>query len=932
MSESIFTLYSDEKFERILYYLKERGFVTFDDLASFDFDELLFVPGVTESLVLEAKQLFSSYSKDSLSVPEITNTSEAVSEDLHVPYNNSNIYETNMYSNEDECLPKQANKLKDALIIDVFLNVPRSAPFIKKCIADGKLFMSQLTDTDFDNAINIKGIGIASAENLRRVFVEFMNSASNFVCYSDSNELSKLYYLENIASENRAIPITLLCNIRLPKNGIDLFIKNNFLTVGDLCDRGLTLQEYFFARTINSYFSVPVTKRFVDTIEALKKNEKFCILKRCEGATLEQIGNVLQITRERARQILYKTCRKLVDIAELIASVLLASDKSIFSFTDLTNLFRSEELAAYCKLVLQQSEYVRYFKFSDSFVKTEICGHNVDERLEEFVSDIIGKGINFYDNLELIESELINYNLGFFDVVDIMNYLVHNGYRFYGDFVTKGHQSYALICHDAVRKFFSFDIKLDSDENNEDMRKLRHIIAKHYHGAYLPPNNRALTAGITRDPSKLILCGRGRYCPIEKVIYSISLFEELHRFIISSPQTSFYYSELFSHFQGRFLAETNIDNPNFLHGMLKYLYPNEFAYERDLLIKIGELREDIDDRLSHLLLNKGRAMTKAEIKQSIPGINDFVITFSATRLPAVIQWDYNEYNHINNIKITQNERTVLYETIKTQLELYNGYSNDALLFHAVKDVCGDLLSRNNITKPQNLFYVVSCFFEESFRFRRPHILSKDFPIKEITATNIARALLHCETYLNYEEYCRLAAKLGWASGTVSSIFCNLEKDFIRISENDYVHKDYFSVSKELIESLAALLQELVCKSGYFAISSIFDYELFPKCSYKWNGFLLESLITEYNTGFRIIYPQIQDRRCQKGIIVPNDSPYNTFEELVIGILKSDNISNLSEIQLLKYLKLRGLIVTNTIPQELYKNPKIQFKNEVFTIK
>ncbi|HQK35430.1 MAG TPA: DNA-directed RNA polymerase subunit alpha C-terminal domain-containing protein, partial [Spirochaetales bacterium] len=945
MSESIFTLYSDERFEKICYYLKERGFITLDALAHFDFNELMFVPGVSEFMISEAKQLFSLCCISSLTADETSNTTESTCEEISVSLENADIHEDEMLSDEQKHLPQQAVKVKDALIADVYFHVPRSAPFILKCNADGKSLMSELTDTDFDNAANLRGLGVASAENLRRVYNEFINSPSTYVKDSEIDEVlhpsdpisclplsvraknclkraglssfeellsltaedlmnirnmgvktcqevltfretsafpktdsSKIYNFENIASENRLIPIPLLRNIGISEQAIDLFLRNNLFTVGDLCDRGLTSQEYSFVRTVNNYLSVPVTQHFTDAIEALKDSAKISISRRCNGATLEEIGKELQVTRERVRQILTKTCRKLASTAELVASILLSSNKAAFSTSDLINLFTSEELAMYCKLILQESEYVRYFKFSDKFIKATVCGDSIEDRLKEYAEEIIGEGINFYDNLELIEYELKKCNLDYFDAVDIMNFLVHNRYRFYGDYVTKGSQPYAIVCYDAVCKFFRFDIKLDSNEDNQDMLKLRQIISKHYQGAPLPTNNRALTAGMTRDSSKLILSGRGRYCPIEKVIYSVSLFEEVHNFIINSPQTSFYYSELFSHFKGRFLAETNIDNPNFLHGMLKCLYPDEFEYERDLMSKVGELRQNIDNRLSQLLLENGRSMTKAEIKQSIPGINDFVITFSVMRLPEVIQWDYNEFNHIDNIIITPEERIMLFNAIKAQTEFHDGYSSDALLFSAVKNTCSEFLSRNNIVNPQNLYYVVSCLFEKDYRFRKPHILSKDFPIKEITAANIAQILLHCETDLNYEKYCRLATDLGWAGGTLHAIFTDLEKDFVRISENDYVRKNYFGASQSLINSLSELLRELVSRSGYFAFSSIFDYEAFPKCSYKWNGFLLESLITEYDTGYRVIYPQIRDRRYQRGIIVPNNSPYHTFED------------------------------------------------------
>ncbi|MDD4201035.1 MAG: DNA-directed RNA polymerase subunit alpha C-terminal domain-containing protein, partial [Eubacteriales bacterium] len=774
MSESIFTLYSDERFEKILYYLKERGVITFNALMRFDFNELLFVPGVTESLIVEAKQLFSLHKTCPVIASEDPNITESPCE--LAAYESSSkidLEEIPINVNPFDRTPQQGDNIKDVLLSDTSENIDSlktpnlkslsSLHFVKQidyfplsnraknclkhtsissleellstteedlmrirnmgrktcqeildfcsnifCLEVGDTFshleseLSSLNQVGFSTLSNrakncLKLAGISSLEELQSLAEEDLLTIKNLgvktrqeilnyreTAISPSVDPTKLYYLENIAPENRPIPISLLHNIGMSEQGLDLFLRNNLFTVGYLCDRGLTPQEYSFARMINDYFSIPITKHFTDAVEALKDSAKISISKRCSGATLEEIGKELQVTRERVRQILAKTCRKLTGIAELVAGVLLSLDKAAFSFSDLINLFRSEESAMCCKLVLQESEYVRYIKFSDSFIKADVCGADIEDRLKEYTDEIISEGINFYDNLELIESELEKHSLGYFDALDIMNFLIHNKYRFYGDYVTKGTQPYAIVCHDAVRKFFRFDIKLDSDEDNADMHTLRQIIAKHYQGVHLPPNNRALTAGMTRDPSKLILSGRGRYCPIEKVIYSVSLFEELHSFITNSPQTSFYYSELFSHFQGRFLAETNIDNPNFLHGMLKCLYPNEFTYERDLMSKVGEPRQDIDDRLSQLLLENGRAMTKAEIKHAIPGINDFVILFSVMRLPEVIQWDYNEFNHIDNINITHEERAMLLASIKAQTDLHNGYSSDALLFTAVK--------------------------------------------------------------------------------------------------------------------------------------------------------------------------------------------------------------------------------------------------------
>ena len=58
MRESILTLYSEEKFDRIVFYLKEHEIICTEALENFNFDELASVPGVSEELISEAKLFF----------------------------------------------------------------------------------------------------------------------------------------------------------------------------------------------------------------------------------------------------------------------------------------------------------------------------------------------------------------------------------------------------------------------------------------------------------------------------------------------------------------------------------------------------------------------------------------------------------------------------------------------------------------------------------------------------------------------------------------------------------------------------------------------------------------------------------------------------------------------------------------------------------
>ena len=741
----------------------------------------------------------------------------------------------------------------------------------------------------------------------------------------------KTYRLTGIDEVNKNIPLPLLKHVYPNNRNIEPLRRNGRETVGDLCECDLSREEYSIIVPAKEFLSVSVIDHFREMIDSQNDNARISLLRRGAGATLQEIGNELRISRERVRQISAKTCRQLKGAAELIAGVMFSTHDGVFTSAELHRLLGSRQLTRCCQLVLKESNYIRQFNFSNKTIRADLCPPEPERSLAVLVREVIGEGANFPDKTPRLESGLQEASLWFFDLTDVKNFLVREGYYFYGDYVAKGKQSYSSVCCDAIKKYYSFDVKLDDDDNNEDMKRLREIIAEHYQGVSLPSSNKAVTSAITRDTSRIVLSGRGRYCPLEKVELSDALIKDIYQFIKSKRQTTFYYSELFAHFKNRLLRESNVHNYNFLHGMLKCLYPDEFVYERDMLIKNDSQRMDFNHRLSLLLKQHGRAMSKTEICKTIRGINSFVITYAAIRLPEIIKWDYNEFNHIGNLVIKPADADSLEAVLLSQLKANYGYCSDTLLYNAALKKIRGFMKRNDINNARNLFYVADHLFGDKYRFRKPHIVVADFPVQDLSVVNIARALLKSGGFLNHDEYQDLAKKLGWAGGTLHAVFYELKIDYVRISENDYVRKDYFKMTKKAKRALSLILQERVKDTGYCAVGLIRDYDGFPQCGYPWNGFLLEALISEYGLGFRVISPRVKDRRFQKGLIVPEDSRYNTFEELVVGLLKESGQYTIAKAGLTQFLRELG-IINNCLPRELYKSGEILFKNESFVVK
>ena len=76
-------LYHDDTFNNVVYFLNECGFSFLEDLKTFDFDELLFVPGVSENIIEEAKNL---YFDSQNAQKQESNCAEASEECFPVPF------------------------------------------------------------------------------------------------------------------------------------------------------------------------------------------------------------------------------------------------------------------------------------------------------------------------------------------------------------------------------------------------------------------------------------------------------------------------------------------------------------------------------------------------------------------------------------------------------------------------------------------------------------------------------------------------------------------------------------------------------------------------------------------------------------------------------------------------------------------------------
>ncbi len=862
-------LLAEPQYECIVFFLSEHGYIYPHDLVGFDFDELFFVPGVTDEIFEKSKRILVEHIDDNgtenlpLSqetvkefddsieqLETVVSSTEASEKTVVVP--DQSIHNSSQIEDID-----RSQLLSSISVKEAFENVPRSSAFLRFCREYGIENLFDLEQIDF-SLIHVKGLGPSTILKIKEVF------------------------------ENKREAV-LSGEIMIPK----------------------------LQKTVYEWFD--------EVFSSFKERDLGCLLARSQGWTLQATGDLFGITRERVRQITAKAVRMLQAPCKAIVHTL-AENRQFITTADIKAKFNEQNQIDVISFVLKNSEFVVYFSFADKYVLSIVVPENWERRLSKIAVEIIGDSINYYDSLDVIDEQLSHYGVSFLDSMDYFGYLLENRYKALGDFVVKKAQAYRNICLSVIRRHFPNGIKLDMYEDNVDMAKLRSIVRKEFGDVKLPDNNRALMARVT---PALILCGRGRYISPENSDFDISIIEQIVDYINGRSETSLYYSEIFTAFSGVLLAQTGIDNFNYLHGVLKYLYPDDFTFERDLMVKKGMKREDFDTRLEQLIKDHHRPVSRTEIQDRILGVTDIRITNSLIRIPKLIQWDYNEFNHIDNLCLNPEDiekiSTILCELTGEQ----KGYCSENKLFDVVSNKMPEFISRNAIQNSHNLFYIISYLFRNKYRFSRPHIASEEFPNIELTNANIAKVFTQQSERLFYPDLVEMGRRAGWSSGTLTMVINAVENDYCKVGLNDYILRKSFHIDVAAQEKISQAVSDLLSESGYYGIFAIYNYDTFPSVPYEWNEFLLQTVLEEYDLGFKILEPNTKDRRFKRGIIVSKSCECNSFEDFVIEQMKSDSVKTILEADFSSYLRRKGLVLTTSIPQEFYGGDGVRFENGSF---
>lgn len=750
-------------------------------------------------------------------------------------------------------------------------------------------------------------------------------------------------YFANMDDSNYQLPIYSLSIVGLTLKMVKNLNAKGFVKCGHLVPiTDAEIIRYLGKRSIETFQQVAtiLEKNILNVYgellsESVKEKDGRIFLRRASGETLQEIADnpenegESKLTRERIRQIESNYFRRNRGFVKTIVEGL-KGNKKYFFLQDIMELYDNDDFDRIIIYVCKLLDEYEFLDFAGVFVEA-----NQDKKAEDVIlqlaREFVGEGIDLYENLGELEELFYANNLEYMSLGGFINLLQKYNYHFYKDYVVSGKASYGLLCMNIIRKHFPDGIKLSQSvgEHGQDLENLRRLVIETYGEVSMPDSDRALSSTLTR--AGLVLCDRGKYIIPEKIYIDEFALQNIKQYIDDKEEEIVYYTEIFAEFKGLLSVTSSVDNYNYLHGVLMLYYPEDYEYTRDYLVKrtsVSGSSETIADRIHTYLLEMGRPVHKSELRKHFAGMTDVMILTPISCDKRMMQWDYGYYVAVELFNISDEDKRKLEIILKDILLKNKGYSSSEMYFIEVCKQMPEFVSRNSLKTDTNLYYIASRLFEEICDFRRPHIGEKG-SFKKFSTVDVAMHLLGYPERLLYTQFVSVAEKMRWSPVTSGVVFSEIEAGYIRISYDEYVEKNKFVIGEAELEKIKEIVLQNMT-NDVLPLQNCVEFDEYPEIGYKWNEFLLGSILETYIEEVKVVYPLIKDRRYQKGIAVTTKSTLKSYSEIVAYVMISNDIQSMSESQFLSFLVIHGL-ARKVIPQELMNSDYVKYENERYVV-
>lgn len=570
-------------------------------------------------------------------------------------------------------------------------------------------------------------------------------------------------------------------------------------------------------------------KQIRDSIQKQRDNAQFAFDQRVRGETLEAVGSVMGVTRERVRQLEKK-------VATTVSQIYKAQQKRhdilamIYALHGGDTVLRYDEIA---EQIGDDDAQIIWYLAKKDLINNDVYHYSHQSNAVVFGDTSTPVDVQAYlDELPVMieKSEMQHYISCFSEDKSIPEELLRmhlrSAYKLDGMYYHKGRLTIVSMCDLILRSRFSNGYKI---ADASDQQRFKAYLSEMF-GVKGKMTSRALDAKIGQIG---VLIDRGKYLHSSYINVDKAIVDKVTVYIEESPRTVLTYAELFDTFSSLF-SGTQINNRYCLQGVLK-LMGCPFVMRKDYITK--ESDANLASEFEHYVEQNGRAH-KSVLLDEFNGLSEINIGFFCQRLTTIVSLDGGYYMHSSQLDISEDDYKMQRAFLLT--ECSETPASTRVLFNKYMERFTDFMIRNNIETQGNLFGILQYMFRQEFYFSRPYISLTNG--SDLTHHGVLLQHLDGIDSIEIDDLTDICEKNGIHFLSTRSLLDSLSSDFIRVGKTMLMRKELVGVDDDSILDTAQQINEVVnVRGGYCASKNVTDFSWFPELNIPWNAYLLESV-------------------------------------------------------------------------------------------